>query len=168
ADLAGFELSWYKHLGFVHPLLEKVVFGGNYTYIDSQVELTPEQKEKFVTQDRGLQGLSPQVINLSLTYDDPSTRSVNLSYNKMDKRLMRVALKNGDVVLGLDDYEIPPHLLDFTWIEKFDVEFLGSTMDLTFKVKNLLDNETVWQQGGKTTFKYKTGRYYSASLSARF
>ena len=168
AELAGIELSWYKHLDFIDSSLENVSFGGNYTYIYSKVELTPEQQAKFVTQDRGLQGLSPQVLNLSLTYDDPKTRSVNLSYNKMARRLMRVALKNGDVILGLDDYEIPPHLLDFTWIEKFEVDALNTTLDLTFKVKNLLDDETVWEQGSQTTFKYKTGRSYSFSVRATF
>lgn len=168
AELAGIELSWYKHLGFVSDYLEDLIFSGNYTYIYSKVKLTEEQKKKFVTQDRGLQGLSPQVINLSLTYDLTDKRSVNLSYNKMAKRLMRVALKNGDVVLGLDDYEIPPDLVDFTWIERFNSEMLGTDLALTFKVRNLLDSETTWVQGSQTTLKYKTGREYTLSLSAKF
>jgi TonB-dependent receptor len=168
ADLAGVELSWYKHLGFISSYLEDFIFSGNYTYIHSEVELTDEQKEKFVTQERGLQGLSPHSINLSLTYDDPDNRSVNLSYNKMSERLMRVALKNGDVILGLDDYETPPHLLDFTWIEKFDIESIGTGLTLTFKVKNLLDDDTVWKQGDNTTLTYKTGRFYSLHLGAKF
>ncbi len=168
ADLAGVELSWYNHLGFIDNALENLVFSGNYTYIYSKVTLTEEQKAKFVTQDRGLQGLSPQVLNISLTYEDADNRSVNLSYNKMEKRLMRVALKNGDVVLGLDDYEIPPHLVDFTWIEKFESEGLGTKMDLTFKIRNLLDGETEWVQGGKTTLTYKKGREYSLTLGAKF
>jgi hypothetical protein len=168
ADLAGIELSWYKNLGFLHPMIEDITFSGNYTYIDSSVQLSPEQKAKYVTQDRGLQGLSPEVINLSLTYEDADNRSLNLSYNKMSKRLMRVALKNGDVIYALDDYEIPPHLLDFTWIEHFKPAWWDSDLAFTFKVKNLLDSATVWKQGGNETLRYKTGRYYSASLSARF
>jgi len=168
ADLAGVELSWYKHLGFITDYLEDLVFSGNYTYIYSKVQLTDAQKAKFVTQDRGLQGLSPQVINLSLTYDLMDKRSINLSYNKMSKRLMRVALKNGDVILGLDDYEIPPNLVDFTWIEKFNSESLGTDLALTFKVKNMLDDETKWVRGSETTLKYKTGREYTLSLSAKF
>ena len=95
-------------------------------------------------------------------------RSINLSYNKMSKRLMRVALKNGDVILGLDDYEIPPNLVDFTWIEKFNSESLGTDLALTFKVKNMLDDETKWVRGSETTLKYKTGREYTLSLSAKF
>jgi outer membrane receptor protein involved in Fe transport len=168
ATLSGLELSWYKHLDFISESLENFIFSGNYTHIQSEIELTEDQKETLVTQERELQGLSPNVINLAMTYEDEENRIVTLSYNKMDERLMRVAIKNGTVILGLDDYEIPPNLVDLTWIEKFRVDALDTNMALTFKAKNLLDDETVWQQGGKTTLIYKTGRSYSVSLSAKF
>lgn len=167
ATMSGFELSWYKNLGFLSNYLEKIVFSGNYTYVNSAVTLTQKQKIKYVTQERQLQGLSPEVLNLSLTYQDDG-RSLNLSYNKMSERLMRVALKNGDVILGLDDYEIPPELLDFTWIEKFDSEILDSELSLVFKIKNILDSETIWKQEDLVTLKYKTGQSYSLSVSAKF
>lgn len=167
AELAGLELSWYKNLGFLDEALESLVFSGNYTYIYSKVTLTDAQKAKFVTQDRGLQGLSPEVINLSLTYQEDA-RSLNLSYNKMSERLMRVALKNGTVVYALDDYEVPPHLLDFTWIEKFRSQMINSDLEMTFKIKNILDGETTWKQGSLTTLKYKTGQSASLSLGAKF
>jgi len=168
AELMGAELSWYKHLGFMSSYLEHLIFSGNFTHIQSDVQLTAAQKEQLVTHERDLQGLSPNVINLALSYEDVGNRIVTLSFNKMDKRLMRVAIKNGDVILGLDDYEIPPNLLDLTWIEKFRVDALSTTMALTFKAKNLLDAETEWQQGGKTTLLYKTGPSYSLSLSSKF
>ena len=86
----------------------------------------------------------------------------------MSERLMRVALKNGDVIYALDDYEVPPHLLDFTWIEQFRSDALDTDFAMTFKIKNILDSETVWKQGDNVTFKYKTGQSYSLSLNARF
>lgn len=168
AELAGIELSWNKHLGFVSSYLEDFIFSGNYTHIESAVSLTEAQKEEFVTPERDLQGLSPNVINLGLSYEDTNSRILTLSYNKMDERLMRVAIKNGNVILGLDDYEIPPDLVDFTWIEKFKSDTLNTNLAFTFKAKNLLDDVTQWQQGGKTTLTYKTGRSYSMSLSAKF
>ena len=167
ATIVGVELSWYKNLAFIDTMLENLIFSGNYTYLQSEVTLTPEQEAKFVTSQRELQGLSPEVINLSFTYQNDA-RSLNLSYNKMSKRLMRIALKNGDVVLGLDEYEIPPQLLDFTWIEKFYSEMIGSDLTLTFKIKNILDDETKWVQNGQTTLKYTTGQSYSLSLGAKF
>lgn len=167
ATIMGLELSWYKNLSFIDGMFKDFIFSGNYTNLQSAVILTPEQKVKFVTSERGLQGLSPEVINLSLTYQNDD-RSLNLSYNKMSERLMRIALKNGDVVLGLDEYEIPPQLLDFTWIEKFYSEMIGSDLTMAFKIKNILDDETTWVQGDLTTLKYKTGQSYSLSLSAKF
>lgn len=167
AELKGIELSWYKNLSFISDYAKRLTFFGNYTFIDSAVTLTDDQKEKFVTSERGLQGLSPEVLNLSLMYQDKA-RSLNFAYNKMSERLMRVALKNGNVVLGLDDYEEPPHLLDFTWIEKFKWETIGSNVDMTFKIRNLLDSETVWRQKDKITFQYKEGISYSLSFGAKF
>jgi len=166
ADLSGIELSWYKNLGFISDYADNFTFFGNYTYIESAVTLTEEQKAKYVTTERGLQGLSPEVINLALSYQDKE-RSLNISYNKMSERLMRVALKNGTTILGLDDYETPPDLVDFTWIEKFQWKSIGTDIDMTFKIKNLLDSETVWRQGSKVSLQYKEGTSYSLSFSAK-
>jgi hypothetical protein len=85
----------------------------------------------------------------------------------MSERLMRVALKNGTVIYALDDYEVPPHLLDFTWTEQFKTDAFAD-MAMTFKLKNILDDETIWKQGDNVTLEYKTGRSVSVSLSARF
>jgi outer membrane receptor protein involved in Fe transport len=167
AELAGFEFSWYKHLGFMGLGLDDFIFSGNFTHIESEIELTQEQKDTLVTQERDLQGLSPNVLNLALAYED-TARIVTLSYNNMDERLMRVAIKNGDVILGLDDYEIPPDLVDLTWIEKFRWDAINTNFAMTFKAQNLLDDETVWTQGGETTLVYKTGRSFSVSMSAKF
>ena len=165
AELTGIELSWYKNLAFLSDYAKDFTFFGNYTYINSEVSMTDEQKAKFVSSERGLQGLSPEVLNLSVMYQNKE-RSLNVAYNKMSERLMRVALKNGDVILGLDDYEEPPHLLDFTWIEKFDWKSMDTQLNLTFKIKNLLDSTTIWTQEEKTTLEYNEGTSYSLSISA--
>ena len=86
----------------------------------------------------------------------------------MAKRLMRIALKNGNVILGLDDYEIPPKLLDFTWIENIKFDSIPGRYDLIFKLRNILDGKTTWVQGNNITLKYKTGRSFSLSFSANF
>ena len=168
ADLTGFEISWNKHLGFISSWLDDLIFSGNYTYIQSDVTLSEEQQAKEPSSERQLQGLSPTVINLAMTYEDIGSRVVTVSYNKMDERLMRVGLKNGNTITALDEYEIPPAVVDFTWIENFHSKAFDTNMALTFKAKNLLDGETIWHQEGKTTLVYKTGRSYSLSLSAKF
>ncbi len=173
ADIAGLELSANKNLDFISDDLNNFSISGNYTYLSSSIELSAEQKARYVSDDRGLQGLSPQVINLAMNYNEVGTRSVNLSFNKMDKRLMRIGTENPLTttvrnVYALDQYEIPPALLDLTWIEYFKSTALNTNFALTLKMKNLLDGETEWIEGSKTILKFKTGRSYSMSLSAKF
>ncbi len=168
ATLKGFEVSWLKNLEFISSYLEYVSISGNYTYISSDVTLTEEQRERFVSQERELQGLSPKILNLTIGYDDIENRSINLSYNQMDKRLMKVALKNGDVIFGYDDYEYPAPVLDLVWIEKFRVGSLDNPLSLKLKVGNILDGETEWRQKDRVTYRYKSGQNYSLSIGAKF
>lgn len=168
ATMNGFELSWLKKMDFIHSSLEPLSISGNYTSIESQVVLTEDQKDRFVTQSRGLQGLSPQILNLSFRYEEEDGRSLNLSYNKMSERLMKVAIKNGNTIVGQDDYEVPADILDFVWIEKIKLDLFEN--DLAFKLKygNILNGETVWKQEDKTTYSYKAGSTVSASLSLKY
>ena len=173
ADIAGLELSANKNLDFISESLSDFSVSGNYTYLSSSVELSAEQQGRYVTDDRGLQGLSPKVLNLAMNYNKTGIRSVNLSFNQMYKRLMRIGTENplaGSVrsVYALDQYEVPPALLDLTWIEHFKSTALNTNFALTFKAKNLLDGETEWVEGSKTILKYKQGRSYSLSLSGKF
>ncbi len=173
AEITGLEISANKSLDFISDALSDVSLSGNYTFLSSSVEFTDEQKARYVTDDRELQGLSPNVFNFAVNYNEEGSRSVNLSYNIMDKRLMRIGTENPlstsvRNVYGLDQYEIPPELLDLTWIEQFESKAFDTNFALTFKAKNLLDGETEWIEGTKTILKYKVGRSYSLSLSAKF
>ena len=166
AVMHGFETSWNKNLGFLATFLDEFSISGNYTYILSSVTLTEQQEEDYVTQDRQLQGLSPQILNLSMQYDAGERRSLSISYNHMATRLMKVAIKNGSTIMGDDDYEIPSDTLDFVWIERFHL--FDTDSNLKLKVGNILDGETVWQQQNKTTFKYSKGRTVSLSWGMRY
>jgi outer membrane receptor protein involved in Fe transport len=116
----------------------------------------------YTSNNRQLQGLSPYVVNLSVGYDDTEGRSLNLAYNKMSERLRKVGLKNGRQEYP-DQYETPPHLLDFTWQER-----LYEGLDMKFKARNLLDGEVIWTEGDNVTKRYKAGRYYEVSLSYKY
>ncbi len=166
ATITGYEVSWNKNLGFLW--LDNFTFSGNYTALVSEVILTEQQKAQYVSQTRGLQGLSPSILNLSLGYEKPKSRSMNLSYNFMEERLMKVALKNGGVIFGHDDYEIPAPRLDFTWMEKFHFNAFARELGFKFKIGNILDGETVWKQKDKVTYRYQTGQDYSLAISTKF
>ncbi|MEA2091446.1 MAG: hypothetical protein U9O83_03650, partial [Campylobacterota bacterium] len=161
ATLYGIEVDGRKNLDFVYNQLKKYYISGNFSYTDSDVSLRDEQIDTYSNNHRQLQGLSQIVINTTLGYD-AKYRSVALSYNKMGERIRKVGMiDDGD---RYPDYvEVPPEVLDFTWIEKYN-----NGVSFRLKLKNLLDQETLWKQGNNITNRFKTGREYSATLSYKY
>ncbi|MCD6259461.1 MAG: carboxypeptidase-like regulatory domain-containing protein [Helicobacteraceae bacterium] len=163
AELYGFEVDGRKSFAFISEDLEDVYVYGNFSYTDSKVTLTPEQTLEFTSNHRQLQGLSQEVINLALAYERDD-RSATLSLNKMGERIRKVGrIEDGGEVILPDDIEIPPMIIDFVWIEKYD-------NGLSFRVKlgNLLDDTTTWEQAGLITKKFKTGITYSFALTYKY
>lgn len=172
AKLQGFEVDGRKGFGFIHSSMEDYYISGNFSYTDSDVTLKKEQEVQYTSNHRQLQGLSQVVMNVTFGYDFEG-RSIALSYNKMGERIRKVGLME-NVVLDEnnniteaekypDDIEIPPALLDFVWMEKYE-------NGLTFKVKlgNLLDDETIWKQADKVTKRFKQGRNATFSMAYKF
>jgi len=163
AVLYGFEVDGRKGLGFVSDQLKSWYLSGNFSYTDSDVTLTEEQEKIYTTNHRDLQGLSKVVFNATVGYE-VKNRSVTLSYNKMGERIRKVGMID-DKDEYPDHYEVPPQIVDFVWIEKFEDSF-----SLKVKLKNLLNEETIWYQGNldNITKKFKTGRNYSISVSYKY
>ena len=157
AILYGLEVDGRKELSFLTKYLKHYFISGNFSYTESEVTLTEDQLNKFSTNSRQLQGLSPLVVNLTLSYEKDD-RNVALSYNKMDERIRKVGLIDGDDRYP-DYYEVPPHLLDLVWIEQYK--------DYTFKLKvgNILNDKTVWTQEDKVTKEFRTGTTFDISAS---
>jgi len=161
ATLYGFEIDGRKNLSFLHHALDNYFISGNFSYTDSEVTLRPEQEEEYTSNHRQLQGLSQTVVNTTLSYEKEN-RTVALSYNKMGERIRKVGIITFAPYAYPDYYEIPPHLLDLVWIEKYK--------DYTFKFKagNLLDDEIIWKQGDMITKEFKTGTTFDFSASYQF
>jgi len=165
ATLYGLELDGRKSFHYVDRALKDFYLSGNFSYTKSDVSLTDEQIDLYSNNHRELQGLSPIVINVSLSYE-VKDRSVVLSYNKMGERIRKVGMIEviDDVQYRYpDDVEIPPQLVDFVWIENFD-----DALTFKFKIGNLLDGETVWMQDSSITNRFKTGTTYSLALSYKY
>jgi TonB-dependent receptor len=165
ATMYGFELDGRKGLGFIHSMLADLYISGNFTYNQSEVSLSEEQKEILSTDKRQLQGLSETVVNLAASYETIN-RSVTLAYNKMGERIRKLGMKdNGGDIVYPDYYENPAAVLDLVWIEKF-----YKNAEMKIKLGNLLDGETTWYQGDENhvTKKFKKGRSLSISASYKY
>ncbi|MDD3060299.1 MAG: hypothetical protein PHW94_05095, partial [Sulfurimonas sp.] len=163
ASLYGIEIDGRKSFNIISDDLSDFYFSGNLSYTKSDVTLTQEQESKYTSNHRELQGLSPIVVNLALSYEIKG-RNATLAYNKMSERIRKVGM-----IDYLDEYpdyyEVPPQMLDFIWIEEFD-----NGLSSTFKVKNLLDEEVIWYQGDEehVTNRFKIGKFYSVSVGYKF
>ncbi|MDM5271536.1 carboxypeptidase-like regulatory domain-containing protein [Sulfurovum sp. zt1-1] len=166
ATIKGIEIDGRKRLDFLHRFLSDFYLSGNFTYADSKVTLSDDQKEKLSTDGRQLQGLSKTVLNVALSYEQ-NQRSFTLAYNKMGARIRKVGLKDFESgILAYPDYmEDPASLLDFIWIENFT-----NGLSLKLKLGNLLNEETVWyQQDQDHAYKtFKKGRDFKASVSFKY
>ena len=126
----------------------------NASYIFSEVNFGNSMSER----SRPLQGQSPFVVNTSLFYqNDKLGLSSSLMYNVMGKRILVAAeLNQGEVVVP-DIYEMPRHVLDFSFNKK-----VGKHMELKLGIKDLLAQNFVTQQ----TYEYqKDGASKSVTLN---
>lgn len=163
ATLYGVELDGRKNFDFIAKSLKRWYISGNFSYTKSEVNLTSDQQELYTTNKRELQGLSPTVVNMTIGYERKD-RSVTLSYNKMGERIRKVGMIDANERYP-DHYEVPPQIVDFVWIEKFK-----NNIALKLKLKNLLDEETIWYQGSRAnvTKQFRSGRFYSFSFSYKY
>jgi outer membrane receptor protein involved in Fe transport len=149
----GLELDFRKNFGFFAAPLEYLYVSGNAAWIRSRVKL-PEGGNQ-TSSERPLQGQSPFVVNAQLGYDNPDTgTTLAVLYNVQGRRISKVGDSGAP-----DIYEEPFHQLDF-----IAAQSLPHGFKLGFKVKNLIDGEVDFTQGGEKTEVYRKGRSFSLSL----
>jgi len=142
-----------------------VTLGGNASIIYSRVELDPAQATAVTNPSRPLQGQSPWVLNLFLSYDNADTGTVaRLLYNVFGPRIAAVGT-NGVP----DTYEQPFHRLDLVVSQR-----IGERLTASLKAKNLIDHKARWTLEDPTngrTFEvdgFYRGREFSLSLTASY
>ncbi len=88
AYLVGVEVELRKNFDFVSKKLEDLVFVANMAYIYSRVDLRNVKNNSSDEQIRPMQGQSPYVINLGLSYVHPKIGTgASLLYNQVGQRL---------------------------------------------------------------------------------
>ena len=126
----------------------------NHTRIDSEVDLGAAVGIQTSSQ-RPLQGQSPYLTNLALTWFDPNAvHEATLLYNVAGKRVTKVGLQ------GLpDEYEQPFHQLDFSYSRTF-----ADNWKLRLRLRNLLNPEAEYTQGSEVSRRYRKGREIAVNL----
>jgi outer membrane receptor protein involved in Fe transport len=136
----GFELEARKSLS------PHVLIGANYTYVDSEITLTPFQTNVLTTLSRPLAGTSENILNLmgELRWGNTIGR---VMFNYFDDRIADVG------ALGLPDiYEASRGTLDLA------VSHRIRGVNLRFSIDNLTDERVEFTQGLELQRAYRYGR----------
>jgi outer membrane receptor protein involved in Fe transport len=166
ATIAGLEFEFRFGLGVFDDLLSNFFIGSNLSLIYSNIDISQSELNQRLAIDssssrtRHLQGQSPFVLNIDLTYqNDQSGTSAGLYFNTFGERLSKVSAN-----VNPDVYEQPAPILNFSASQK-----IFNQLILSLAVKNLLNSdyrEVSRFKGNDYTFiEYKTGITYSLGVS---
>ncbi len=155
AEVYGFELEGRISFGFISDYLENLSINGNYTRINSFVNVrgteTTISREK-----RPLQGQSPYVINFGIYFVEPSLgSSFTVNYNKIGKRIVEVATAYQDDII-----EKPRDVIDI----KISQTVLKG-FSLSLGIKDLLAQDYAFVQGDLPARIIKANTTYSLGIN---
>lgn len=131
ASLYGVEFEFRKKLDFVQAL-KNLTFGGNFTYVYSVVELTPEEQEDTGKEDRPMLGQAPWIFNAYLNYINyDNALEANLGFNVTGEKLLLITKGTTPYV-----YEQPYPTLNFNISKGFGKD---NRFNVELGVSNILD-----------------------------
>ncbi|MDA0751220.1 MAG: TonB-dependent receptor [Verrucomicrobia bacterium] len=165
ATVYGLELEARKSLERLSENLRDFTVGGNFTYVVSEVNVTPFEYEFGRNETRQLAGQSPYIFNFDVTYNnDRSGTIVSLFYNVFGPRL---AVVGSSSPARPNAFERPVGTLDMTVSQQ-----LTDHWKLKLSAKNLLDPTVdITQEYNAQEYiysSYKRGRSFGMSLSYDF
>ena len=165
AQVTGIEFEARRNLSFIRPSLENFNIGGNASLVRSEITignnelalrraLNPDAKDT-----RALQGQSPYLFNIDLSYNNYQTgTTAGIYYNVFGRRLEEVSLGGTP-----DVYEKERSTLDLTLAKKW------GPYKAKLSAKNILDKaiEKNYRYAGTdyTASQYYRGRTFSLALS---
>lgn len=155
----GTELEWRQQLGqlgvlpeVARGLLRDFAVSANLTLLKSDIALSDSTKGIQTSSRRPLHGQSPYLANVNLSWEHPSRGTqLDLFYHAFGKRISEVGAKPLP-----DVYEMPVPELDLGFRQP-----LGPRLSLKGAVKNILNPEHRFEQGGHPTHVYKEGVSWS-------
>lgn len=151
----GFEFEYRTSLNIITDLLENFTLTSNYSRIYSEIEETNLGLDR---KTRPMQGQSPYVINLMLSYNN-LTFGLNgtISYNRFGKRIIETANFQGS-----DIYEFPRDVIDVVITKN-----LLNNLELKFTVKDLLAKNIEFFENEKLVRSFSANTKLSFGVSYR-
>ena len=152
------KLELRRGLGKLSKRLREFSVQSNFTFVDSQVSIRPEDQGILTSLSRPLAGQSRYIVNFITEWTRPKARSQARFYvNSVSRRLSQVG------AIGLPDiYQERNVFLDFVYQYAFSES--GRTV-LKFSAENLGDNTYRWTQANLPAREYQMGRTYSVGLT---
>ena len=138
ADLIGGEFELRKNLGFFGNAFKNFAFNGNFTYVETFINLSDVELSKYETaqidapKNRELLGQSPYTINAGLGYNKDSFQA-NVNYNVKGKTLSVIGLGQYPNV-----YEIPVNRLSAKIAKRIGA---NNNHSITLTGSNLLNQD---------------------------
>lgn len=154
----GIELEFRRSLGFVSKRMKDFSASANFTFVDSKIEIRPEDATIVTSQSRALLGQSRFIWNAILQWSKPTLHSHAKFYtNYVSRRVSDV----GTFRLP-DIYQEPTTSVDFVYTYSFTEK--GKYV-LRFEAENLANTRFRWTQGPFVQRLYQTGRNFQIGLS---
>jgi hypothetical protein len=124
----------------------------NYTYVDSQISLRPEQRNVQTSLERPLAGQSKNLFNLTAEYTNRGF-STRLLYNYFGDRISDVGSNQAPDII-----EQGRGALDLVFGQRI------GRFNVRFTLENLADSEYLFTQGAEDQRVYKLGRTNGLSV----
>lgn len=162
AESQGIEYEIYRRFDWLGDLFggigEDFYFQGNVSYIESAIDIAPEDRGVLTTLDRPLQGQSDWLFNAQIGYEPVSGTTATLLYHYYGDRIAEVGV------------ETAPDLIEegFGELNFIFIQDIGDKWQMTLKARNIMDEYNAITQGGLVAIGYNRGREFSAQMEYRF
>ncbi|MBS1876773.1 MAG: TonB-dependent receptor [Acidobacteria bacterium] len=157
----GMELEFRRSLASFSRRLKDYAVSANFTLVDSNIEIKPEDATIITSQKRPLLGQSRYLANAVLQWARPAWRSdAKFFVNYASRRISDV----GTFKLP-DIYQEGNTYLDFVYRYSFGER---GRCNLQFEAENLGDNDYRWMQGSFVQRDYRLGRTFQIGVSYSF
>lgn len=154
----GIELEYRQSLARLSPRLKSLALSSNFTFVDSNIDIKPEDATIVTSQSRALLGQSRFIANATLQWAEPKLRSdAKFFANYVGRRISDVG------TFGVPDiYQEGNTLLDFVYRYTIDEK---NRWTLRFEAENLANNHYHWTQGEFLQRSYRVGRSFQVGIS---